>query len=326
VTASAHSMIQWQRGRIRSVRDLTADIRLFEIEPPDAFSAPSPGSHINVTVLIGERSDVRSYSLVGPCTDGMYRIAVKLLPDTRGGSAYMWSLTPGAWLSVSAPGNHFELSRDRPDTLLLAGGIGITPIYTMALALAGANARFRLLYAARSTADLAFAQELRERIGDRLYLFTDDHGPKVDLAAEINSLASGGELYVCGPIGLLEAAKRQWQASGRPVEQLRFETFGNSGRFASVPFTIKIPRLGRAINVARNQTMLEALEAAGVDMISGCRRGECGLCALSIVETDGTVDHRDVFFSDAEKAANTKLCTCVSRVSGTSITIDTADR
>lgn len=318
--------IQWRSGRVRSVRDLTSDIRLFEIEPSGEFAAPTPGSHINVTVLVRERPDVRSYSIVGPCTDGLYRIAVKLLKDTRGGSAYMWSLTPGAHITISAPGNHFELSRGQPEYLFLAGGIGITPIFTMALALAQAGANFRLLYACRRHQDLALADELRERIGDRLQLFVGENGAKLDLAAEIARLAPGGELYVCGPIGMLEAAKRHWRQSGRPVDKLRFETFGNSGRFASVPFKVKIPRLGREVDVPHNRTMLEALEAAGIEMIFDCRRGECGLCALTILEVDGIVDHRDVFFSDSEKAENVKLCTCVSRVVGGSITVDTADR
>jgi vanillate O-demethylase ferredoxin subunit len=318
--------IEWRAAALRATRDLTPDIRLFEIEPSGEFVVPTPGSHINVAVQIGERPDVRSYSVVGPCDDGLYRIAVKLLPDSRGGSLYMWGLRPGARLSVSTPGNHFELARGRPDYILLAGGIGITPIYTMTLALAQAGARFRVLYACRSRRDLAFADELVERVGGRVEVYVDEEGGRVNLAGEIAGLAPGGELYVCGPIGLLEAAKRAWQQSGRPVDQLRFETFGNSGRFATMPFTVKIPRLGRTIEVPPNRTLLEALEQAGVDMIFDCRRGECGLCALSIVEVEGIVDHRDVFFSDEEKAANAKLCTCVSRVAGGSITIDTADR
>jgi ferredoxin-NADP reductase len=318
--------IEWRSGRLVSVRDLTPDIRRFEIEPSGEFVVPTPGSHINVMVQIGERPDVRSYSIVGPCDDGIYRIAVKLLPDTRGGSAYMWSLAPGARLTISVPGNHFELGRARPEYLLIAGGIGITPIYTMALALARTGANFRLLYAGRRRQDLALADELRDAIGDRLHVFVDEEGERIDLAAEIARLAPGGELYVCGPIGMLEAAKRVWAESGRPVDKLRFETFGNSGRFAAEPFLVRIPRLDRVVEVPRNKTMLEALEAAGIDMIFDCRRGECGLCALDIIETDGVVDHRDVFFSDEEKAANRKLCTCVSRVAGGSITVDTADR
>ncbi len=318
--------IEWRRARLRATRDLTPDIRLFEIEPSGEFVHPTPGSHINITVQIADRPDVRSYSTVGPCSDGLYRIAVKLLPDTRGGSAYMWGLAPGAHLMISSPGNHFELSRGRPEYLLLAGGIGITPIYTMALALAEAGATFRLLYAARRREDLAFADELQNRIGDCLEVFVSAEGARIDFAAEIASLHPDGELYVCGPIPMLEEAKRRWAESGRPVGALRFETFGNSGRFASQPFAVKIPRLGKVVEVPQNQTMLDALEAAGVGMIYDCRRGECGLCALHILEVDGIVDHRDVFFSDEEKAENRKLCTCVSRVAGGSITIDTADR
>jgi ferredoxin len=196
----------------------------------------------------------------------------------------------------------------------------------MTLALAETGANFRLLYACRRRQDLALADELRERIGGRLQTFIDEEDSRIDLDAEIARVCPGGELYVCGPIGMLEAAKRHWQSSGRPLDQLRFETFGNSGRFASERFTVKIPRLGKEIKVSLNETMLDALEAAGIDMIFDCRRGECGLCAVPILETDGIVDHRDVFFSDEEKAANSKLCTCVSRVIGGSITVDTADR
>lgn len=318
--------IDWRRAKLRSVRDLTPDIRLFEIEPSGEFLVPTPGSHINIVVHIKGRPDVRCYSAVGPCTDGIYRIAVKLLGDSRGGSAYMWSLTPGAQLTISTPGNHFELTRGRSEYLLLAGGIGITPIFTMASALALTGAKFRLLYACRRRQDLALADELQDLIGDRLCMFVDEEGARVDLDAEIARLAGGSEFYVCGPIGMLESAKRHWQRSGRPVDQLRFETFGNSGRFASEPFKVKIPRLGVEVDVSLNQTMLDALEAAGIEIIFDCRRGECGLCALSIIETDGIVDHRDVFFSDDEKTANSKLCTCVSRVVGGSITVDTADR
>jgi vanillate O-demethylase ferredoxin subunit len=238
----------------------------------------------------------------------------------------MWSLAPGAQLTVSTPGNHFELSRSAPEYVLVAGGIGITPIFGMGLALAEARAKFRLLYACRRRSDLALADELKQRIGERLEIHVSEEGARVDLAAEIARLAPDGELYVCGPIPMLEAAKRHWRASGRPVDQLRFETFGSSGRFASEPFRVKIPRLGMEIDVSLNETMLDALEAAGIDMISDCRRGECGLCALPILSTDGIVDHRDVFFSDEEKASNAKLCTCVSRVIGGSISIDTADR
>ena len=209
---------------------------------------------------------------------------------------------------------------------MLAGGIGITPIFTHALALADASARFRVLYACKSRSDLALADELAERLGDRLQLFLGEDGARVDIATEIACLDPQGEFYVCGPIGMLEAAKRCWRETGRPVDRLRFETFGNSGEYPSVPFIVRIPRLRKEIAVDANQTILDALEEANIGMIYDCKRGECGLCALPILEVDGVVDHRDVFFSAAEKAQNTKLCTCVSRVYGGSVTVDTADR
>jgi vanillate O-demethylase ferredoxin subunit len=318
--------IEWRQATLRATSDLTPDIRLFEIVPEGAFVVPTPGSHVNVSVQIDGRADARSYSTVGPCDDGAWRIAVKRLPESRGGSAYMFTLKPGARMIVSTPGNHFPLALGRTRYLLVAGGIGITPIYSMALALAKSGADFRVLYAARRDADLALADRLREAVGSRLETRVDDAGQSIDIAREIERLGPDGELYLCGPIGLMEAVKRGWAAAGRPVAQLRFETFGASGRFATVPFRVEIPRLGKTIEVPANRSLLEALEGAGVAMIHDCRRGECGLCALPILATDGIVDHRDVFFSDEEKAANAKLCTCVSRLAGGTLTLDTADR
>ena len=319
-------LIEWRPARLRATRDLAPDIRLFEIEPSGVFAPPTPGGHIHVAVTIDGRPDIRSYSTVGPCRDGAYRIAVKRLATTRGGAAYLWRQAPGALLTVSTPRNRFELGRDAPEYLLVAGGIGITPLFGMALALAARGARFRLLYGVRARPDLALLDELRAEFGDRLETFVGTDGQRIDLAAEVARLAPGGELYVCGPIGLLEAAKRAWRDAARPVDGLRFETFGNSGRYPTEGFTVRLPRLGLSIEVAANQTLLEALEARGVEMIHDCRRGECGLCALPILAVDGIVDHRDVFFSDEEKAANLKLCTCVSRAVGGVLTLDTGRR
>ena len=155
----------------------------------------------------------------------------------------MWTLAPGARIAVSAPANHFELSLGRPEYLLLAGGIGVTPMFTHALALARAGARFRMLYACRRRRDAALADELAQAIGDRLRLIVSEDGGRVDIAAEIAELDPEGEFYVCGPIGMLEDAKRAWAASGRPVDRLRFETFGSSGRRPSVAFTVEDSRV-----------------------------------------------------------------------------------
>jgi vanillate O-demethylase ferredoxin subunit len=317
--------IEWRSARLCATRDLAPDIRLFEIEPDGAFVAATPGSHIDVRIMIDGQLQVRSYSLVGPCADRRYRIAVKRLPNSRGGSVAMWRLNVDEQLTISAPSNSFELSRGRIEYLLVAGGIGITPIYAMALALSEADANLRVLYAARRRCDLALADELGRHIGARLSLFADEEGQGIDLAGEIARLDPSGELYICGPFGMLEAVRRLWREAGRPATHLRYETFGG-GSAAATPFTVRIPRLGLEIDVPANRSMLEALEEAGVDMIFGCRRGECGLCVLPIVEATAGVDHRDVFFSTGERAENSRLCTCVSRVAGGCITVDTPDR
>ena len=132
----------------------------------------------------------------------------------------MWTLAPGARIGVTSPANHFELGLGRPDYLLIAGGIGVTPIYSHALALAAAGARFRVVYACRTPADAALADRLQARVGERLSLVYGSEGGRIDLAAEIAKLAPGGEAYVCGPIGMLEAAKRAWRrqrAADRPA-------------------------------------------------------------------------------------------------------------
>ena len=317
--------VTWGRARLDAVEDLTADIRLLTIRPETGFMAPSPGSHICVSVEAGGRPDIRSYSTVGSAADGLYRIAVKRVPQSRGGSRYMWGLAVGVPLTVSQPRNRFALKLGGPGYLLIAGGIGITPIYGMASALAAAGAEFRLLYVARSRADFALADRLHAAVGDRMELYPGDER-RIDLAAAFNRLVPGGECYLCGPIGLMDAAKRVWAAAGRPMDRLRFETFGSGGHHATAPFTVKLPRLGLTVEVPADRTMLEALEAAGVDAMYDCRRGECGLCAMPVLAADGMIDHRDVFFSDAEKAVGAKLCACVSRAVGGSVTLDTGLR
>lgn len=316
-------------GRVREIADLTPDVRAFVLEPGAPVGSVEPGSHVDVIVPLPEGAATRSYSLIGSARGGALRIAVKRVPDTRGGSAYMWSLAPGARLTFSAPQNRFPLDLARPDPLLVAGGIGITALYGMARALHAAGRPFRLLYGVRTAADAALADELLAAIGDRLELFVGAEGRRIDLAAAIARLPAGADCYCCGPLPMLEDAKAAWHAAGRPTAGLRFETFGAGGRWPTKSFAVEIPRLNLRLDVPRGQTLLQALERAGVGVLSGCRRGECGLCALPILPdgaADIVVDHRDVFFSDEEKAENAKLCACVSRATGGTLRLDVADR
>jgi ferredoxin-NADP reductase len=316
----------WTTAHVRSACNITPTIRLFELVPADGTPAQIPlGGHLNVTVMIGERADTRSYSLIGPALPDAYRIAVKLNPESRGGSAYMWSLKEGSQLTISSPRSHFDIDFGRPDYLVIAGGIGITPLVGMVHALARqvgrSGAKLRMAYCARRSDELAFADDLRAILGDRLQTFVSSDDQRLDHKAALAALAPGGIAAVCGPLPLLDEARRIWRELGRPHADLRFETFGSSGTLATEPFRLRIADSGREIVVPETQSILDALEAAGIGVISDCRRGECGVCALNIVNVDGTVDHRDVFFSDHQKQENNKLCACVSRAIGT-LTID----
>lgn len=319
--------LTWEAAILRGGRQVAANVRMLEIEPEGEARPFSPGSHINLRVLIGEQQAERSYSLVGDRpVDGAYRIAVQQREDSRGGSRYLWGLEPGARMAVSTPQNLFELRLGRPEYLLVAGGIGITPMVGMAQTLQRRGENFRLLYAGRERSLMPFVDELQTELGDRLELFVSAEDRRLDLPAAVSGLSSGAELYLCGPQRLLEAARRAWQDADRRLADLRFETFGSSGRFAAESFRVVVADRGVELKVATDQTLLEALEEAGVPSMYDCRRGECGLCAVKVVDAEGQLDHRDVFLSDEEKAAGDRLCTCVSRVAGERITIDTGYR
>jgi len=322
--------LQWHPATVRAHRDLTPTVREFEIRPEGGVKPWSVGSHLNVQVRVRDRDETRSYSLVGlphgPGAHEVYRIAVKRAAPGRGGSRHMWGLETGAELQIGEPNNHFELAFGAPQLLLVAGGIGITPIVGMAQLLTERGADVRMCYAARHSNELAYADVLRGALGERLRTFTDDAGQRLDLDAEIATLPPRGQLWMCGPMPLLDAAREAWARSGRDAADLRFETFGNSGRFEAQPFWVELPRHGLRLDVPADRSLLDVLNEAGVDTLFDCRRGECGLCAVDIVRADGDVDHRDVFFSPHEKQGNQRLCACVSRVSGGGIVLDSAYR
>lgn len=317
----------WTTARIARTEDLTADIRLFELAVPDGAAPWPAGAHLPVQVVVDGRPETRRYSLIDlGHADGLYRIAVKRIDQGLGGSRYLWSLTVGSELPVGRPHNHFEISFTAASYTLVAGGIGITPLIAMARQLRRTGKPLNLHYAVRRRADAAFAEQLGEILGDDFHLYAGDEDRHLDLAAIAAGVPADGELYLCGPLAMLDAARDAWRTAGRLPGQLRFETFGSSGRHPNQAFTVAIPRLSLELAVAAHQTLLGALEQAGVDVMSDCRRGECGLCALDVLGCNSPIDHRDVFFSEAQQADNAKLCACVSRPAGGHIEIDTAYR
>ena len=320
----------WTPATVRAHRDLTPTVREFELRPAGGVKPWTVGSHVDVQVTIGGEAAKRSYSLVGDprasSRDGVYRIAVKRMEPGRGGSRYMWSLETGAEVAVGVPRNHFPLAFGAPQVLLVAGGIGITPIVGMAQALVERGEAVRMVYAARSDDELAYADTLRELLGARLATFANDRGESLDLDAAFAALPPGGRAWVCGPVTLLDGARAAWAATGRPMADLHIETFGNTGHHATEPFWVEIPRHGLRLEVPPERSLLDVLEGAGIDTLSDCRRGECGLCAMDVLRCDGTMDHRDVFFSTHEKTESRRMCACVSRVAGGGVVLDTAYR
>jgi ferredoxin-NADP reductase len=329
----------WDLARVASFRDLTPTVREFSLFPSHESieTSGSPtwacGAHLQVQVNIKGQLQIRHYSLVGLPDGRFWTIAVKRMDSGQGGSKAMWDLWLGEHLSVSSPQNHFPLSLKTavsssgaaPDILLVAGGIGITPLVGMAEQLAASARPFRMLYAARNRAELAYVTRLQEVLGEGLDVFVENEGQRIDIAAEIAKLPVNAQLYTCGPAPLLGAIRAEWQRTGRAASDLRFESFGSGGSLGAQAFRVLIPRHHIDMMVAGERSLLSALEEAGIPALSNCRRGECGLCVMDVLEVEGELDHRDVFLSEAQKREAKQICVCVSRVVG-SVTLDTAYR
>jgi vanillate O-demethylase ferredoxin subunit len=312
----------WMGCRVEAIRNVAPTIREITLKPDVALPNHPLGSHIDVSLLIDGQPQTRSYSLVGERNCETLRIAVRLAPDSRGGSKAMWSLDVGARLDISSPSSLYDIDWTRRTFCLIAGGIGITPITGIAAALSAKAVDLQLHYAVKSRGDAAYLDELNALLGDRLTLHAGDDGKRLDLNATFAALPSDAIVILCGPMRMLEDARRAWNAAGRAPSDLRFETFGSSGLLPSTEFRVLLKGSAAQIIVPQGRSMLAALDEAGFEVMSDCKRGECGVCAIDVVAVDGEIDHRDVFFSDHQKSANTKICPCVSRVVGT-VTVDT---
>ncbi|WP_458246584.1 PDR/VanB family oxidoreductase [Streptomyces sp. MAI_2237] len=273
-----------------------------------------PGAHVDV--VLGPDLE-RQYSLCGdPGDRSAWRIAVLREPAGRGGSAHVHAqLGVGDKVRVRGPRNHFRLE-SAPRYRFVAGGIGITPILPMLAAAAAAGAEWTLLYGGRTRDSLAFTGELA-RYGDRVTVAPQDETGLLDLGSVLDDLPADTLVYCCGPGPLLDAVEERC-----PAGRLRVERFtpkplegGENGAFE-----VELAQSGRTVTVAPDVSVLDAVRAAGVEVLFSCTEGTCGTCETDVLE--GTPDHRDSVLTDAERESGETMMICVSRCRGRRLVLD----
>lgn len=317
---------------ISGLRLLTPRVRAYELRAPDGAILPAatPGAHIDVPVRLLDPVDAnkfiditRRYSIhtISPTGDS-YEIAVQLDAAGRGGSvAVHRDYQPGVTLHCGMPGNDFPLHTDSRPALLIAGGIGITPLHSMALALVKQDRDVTLYYAARSRREAALLHSLQAALGDTMTLCLSDSGGRLDLTAVVANAHFNSVFYVCGPNSLIESARTAARDAGIANDRVRFERFSTPTTLdTDKPVRITLQRSGKIIDVSPSQSILDAVQAAGIDAPASCRSGNCGTCTVKVLA--GEPDHRDSALSVVERERAGLMCICVSRAKSAALTLD----
>ena len=306
-------------------RQEALDIASFELVKPDGSALPgfSSGSHIDVELPGGL---TRQYSL---CNDAAeqhrYRIAVLRDASSRGGSAAMHDqVKEGDTLRISEPRNHFPLVHAQR-TLLFAGGIGVTPLLCMAQRLATSGAEFALHYCTRSPERTAFRDEIAvSRYADRVHFHFDDRAAaqKLDLDAALGPPDGGAHVYVCGPTGFIDWVVQTAQRLGWQKDQVHLEYFGAAPQDTKGDraFQVTLAGSGATYEVPADQTVVQALQGHGVAILTSCEQGVCGTCITRVLQ--GECDHRDLYFTDEEKARHDQFTPCCSRAKSPLLVLD----
>lgn len=302
------------------------DIASFELTSIDGKPLPpfSAGSHIDVHIADGL---VRQYSLCNdPAETHRYLIGVLRDRASRGGSSAIHErIREGDKLRISSPKNHFALEHGATHSLLLAGGIGITPVLCMAERLARIGAGFSMHYCTRSPERTAFRERInRAPFADRVRFHFDTGAPaqKLDLPAVLYACPPGTHLYVCGPKGFIDFVLAGARAAGWSEDHLHLEYFAaapQEGR-SSEAFEVQIASTGQRITIPEGRPVTEVLAAHGIEIPISCEQGICGTCITRVL--DGEPDHRDMYFTDAEKARNDQFTPCCSRAKSNLLVLD----
>jgi ferredoxin-NADP reductase len=309
--------------QVRAIRLEAQAIFSFELADPDGRRLPEvqAGAHVDVHLAGGL---VRPYSLAGDPQDrSRWRLGVLREAQGRGGSQAMHeALRVGDMLTLGPVRNAFPLRDGQGHCILLAGGIGITPLKSMAHALLARGQSFELHYCARGLQQAAFAEELRALAGERLHLHFDGGDPArgLDIAALLRDPVPGAQVYYCGPAGFMQAcadASGHWPAGSVHCEHFKPPQAAPSD-LPEGAFEVRLARSGATLQVGAEQTIVRAIELSGRRVPTSCLSGLCGSCKVDYLE--GEVDHRDYILDDAERSRC--LTVCVSRARGKTLVLD----
>ena len=318
--------LQLMRARVMRIRKVARDVRTYEIAPLLGETLPpfEAGAHIDVHIAPGV---VRNYSLCNaPGTDNRYLIAVRREKNGRGGSKQIHRhFFEGEVVTISAPRNNFALAPETKRAVLVAGGIGVTPLLSMAHALHAKGTPFTLHICARDKGAVPFGAELSQfPFADAIEVHLDsaDGQPTLPTVAALGVWAPGTMLYVCGPVPFMDAVMAKAKALGWPAEALKSESFAPAALDFGEKraFTVTLARKGKTVEVGEGESLLDVLEVNGAHVPYSCVQGVCGSCVTKVLE--GEPDHRDAILTPEEHAAGKKMCVCVSRSKSDHLVLD----
>lgn len=299
-------------------------VKRFHFQRTDGGFLPtfSGGAHVVVEMRDDDRTRLNPYSLMSsPLDTRDYTISVRRDDVGRGGSLFMHNrVKPGHRMVISNPVNLFSLDLRAKKHLMIAGGIGITPFMAQTSQLAGEGGNFELHYTCRTEALGTYADVLQARYGRRIHLYHDDRDERLPLEKLLSSQPLGTHLYICGPAGMIDWVRRTASEAGWPSETVHYEHF--AAPQPGKPFDVTLAVSGKQIRVGEQQSLLEAIESAGVDPPYLCRGGVCGQCETNVVSYDGKFLHNDHWLSEEEHRSGCKIMPCVSRFEGKSLVLE----
>jgi vanillate O-demethylase ferredoxin subunit len=304
----------------------TDDIVTFDLADPAGLELPpfTPGAHIDIEL---GPDLIRQYSLLNdPAERRRYQVGILKDPNSRGGSIAMHAIREGDFVPVTGPRNHFPLHPAPHFALLLAGGIGITPLLSMARQRHREGRNFALHYCARSAAQAAFLPTLRTcGFAESVTLHFDNEGEaqRLDLAALLAAAPADTHLYICGPGGFMAWCLETAAAAGFADERLHREYFKAAEPAVTVresAFQVKLASSGKVMDIPANASILNVLRANGVNLPASCESGVCGTCLTGVIS--GTPDHRDFYLTKQERAAGDVIMPCCSRAASPLLVLD----